>query len=247
MPSSEISCCGFCRNCARKHSLSAKPAIKAVEKLIQSLRQYKRIDFNQKKTGQERLSTDFLYGDARGKMFGVLVCETTTGAQVIVKAFSGQYNGLWEIDGWAPPLFSVHDFWQLLGPIEKQIKALGRELNSMTNGSVEQQKTLQKRKELSQQLMKQIHSLYHLHNFKNQQCSLIDLFPKGQGIPTGTGDCCAPKLLNFAARNHLRPLGLAEFYWGRTNKAKTRTQGTLYPACSDKCGPILGFLLCGIQ
>ncbi len=247
MPSCDSQCCGFCRDCARKHSLSAKPAVKAAEELILSLKQHQRIDFERKNTGQEKLSTDFLYGDARGKMFGVLVCETTTGARVTLKAFSGQYNGLWEVNSWVPPLFSVHDFWQLLNPIEKEIKTLGRKLEGMINGSVEQQKTLQKRKELSQQLMKQIHNLYRLHNFKNQQCALTDLFPKSQGIPTGTGDCCAPKLLNFAAINHLRPLGLAEFYWGKTNKSKTRTQGTLYPACDDKCGPILGFLLCGIQ
>ena len=247
MPSCDSPCCGFCKHCACEHSLPAEPAIQAAEELMQSLQQHTRIDFEQTQTRQEKLSTDFLYGEARGKMFGVLVCENTTGTQVILKAFSGQYNGLWEVHGWVPPLFSVHDFWQLLTPIEKEIKTLGRKLELLKKGSVEQQKTIRKRKELSQRLMKQIHDLYHLHNFNNQHCALTDLFPKGQGIPTGTGDCCAPKLLNFAAKNHLRPLALAEFYWGKTNKSNTRTQGVLYPACKDKCSPILGFLLCGIQ
>lgn len=95
--------------------------------------------------------------------------------------------------------------------------------------------------------MQDIHSLYRLHNFRGEQCSLFDLFGDTNGIPTGTGDCCAPKLLNLAARNGLQPLGLAEFYWGKTNKSASRQEGYFYPACQDKCGPILGFLLCGLE
>ena len=217
------------------------------ERLQRLLDEQKRIDFEKPAPGQKNLSTDFLYGEARGKMFGVLVCEKANGTRLTLKAFSGQYNGLWEVDGWAPPLFKVHDFWQLLTPVEKKIKELGQALTGMTNGSREQQAIVQKRKEMSQQLMKQIHGLYRLHNFRNQHRSLADLFPYNQGIPTGTGDCCAPKLLNYAAIKQLKPIGLAEFYWGKSNRSATRSQATFYPACTDKCGPILGFLLCGIK
>lgn len=237
---------GFCKNCRTVHSLSATPAIKEAEKLMQALETQKRIDFEKPSDKPEEHSTEFLFGEARGKMFGVLVCEKTTGEQLTLKAFSGQYNGLWEVDGWVPPLFNVHDFWQLLTPVEREIKALGRELEGIKNGSTKQSKIQQQRKELSQKLMKQIHALYHLHNFKKERYPLTDLFTKTQGIPTGTGDCCAPKLLNFAAKNQLTPLGIAEFYWGKENRSVTRSQGTFYPACTDKCGPILGFLLCGI-
>jgi len=247
MLSYDLPCHGFCKNCNSDHSLPVKPAMEEAENMMQSLAKHKRIDVEKASPGQEKLSTDYLYGKARGKMFGVLVCEANTGECLTLKAFSGQYNGSWEVEGWVPPLFNVHDFWQLLNPIEKKIKALGRELKNMTSGSSEQQQLLRKRKELSQQLMKQIHSLYRLHNFRNQQCSLTDLFPENQGIPTGTGDCCAPKLLNFAAAKQLKPIGLAEFYWGKTNKSATRMQRIFYPACTDKCSPILGFLLCGIN
>lgn len=193
------------------------------------------------------LATDYLYGKARGKMFGVLVCRTREGSFTTLKAFSGQYNGQWELEGWVPPLFDVQDFRNLHDPVERQIKALGREAMKKTSDKSCRDNILQQRKQLSQQLMKDIHALYILHNFKDEQCSLFDQFPQGRGIPTGTGDCCAPKLFNYAAIHKLQPLGLAEFYWGTTNKSASRHEGQFYLACKDKCDPILGFLLCGLE
>lgn len=245
---SGIPCKGVCHTCAATHSLAREPALDAAVELMQILDTTKRMDFAQDTNNYPpRLGTDFLYGKAMGKMFGVLVCEKTNGEQLTLKAFSGQYNGLWEIEGWVPPLFNAKEFWSFTTPIEKQIKDFGRQMKA-PHITTEKHSQLQgQRKKLSQDLMKQIHSMYRLHNFRNQQAALSDLFPHEQGIPTGTGDCCAPKLLNFAAIHKLKPLGLVEFYWGKTNRSATRHQGRFYPACKDKCGPILGFLLCGIQ
>lgn len=248
MSSIKFSCQSRCNACKAPHSLPMEPARAAAEKLMQMLHKHKRINYerNVDKT-DNGLSTDFLYGHARGKMFGVLVCEKDTGEQIILKAFSGQYNGRWEVDSWVPPLFAPHHFEMLNTPSEKLIKALGIKMEA-PGITLEQRLHLKKeRKTLSQKLMKQIHALYRLNNFRNQQCLLSDLFPDNHGIPTGTGDCCAPKLLNFAATNNLQPLGLAEFFWGKTNRSATRHQGEFYPACEDKCGPILGFLLCGLK
>lgn len=220
----------------------------AAGELMTLLDQEKSIDFEMESAlNRTELETDFLYGGARGKMFGVLVCCTASGEKRTLKAFSGQYNGMWEVDGWVPPLFDVQEFYTLTSPVEKQIKALGREAAEGTFDPTNRKILLQRRKKLSQQLMKEIHSLYRLHNFRDEQCSLFELFADTNGIPTGTGDCCAPKLLNFAAIHGLQPLGLAEFYWGRTNRSASRHEGHFYPACEDKCGPILGFLLCGLE
>jgi len=220
----------FCRHCDCDHTLPRKPAIAAAKELMA------RIDLE--------LETDSLYGEARGKMFGVLICRTPDGEEKQIKAFSGQYNGQWEMAGWAPPLFDVEEFHALNAPIERQIKSLGRDAAKAGNESIRNELLL-KRKQLSRQLMKQIHALYRLHNFKGDSCSLFELFPKNRGIPTGTGDCCAPKLLNYAALHNLQPVGLAEFYWGKTNRSASRHEAHFYPACDSKCGPILGFLLCG--
>ncbi len=195
----------------------------------------------------DELDTSSLYGKALGKMFGVLVCKTAKGKKRTLKAFSGQYNGQWEIDGWVPPLFDVQEFDRLNIPQEREIKRLSRLLTDPSLTSGKRAELQLKRKQLSRRLMKELHGLYRLHNFRNQHCTLSDLFPDGAGIPTGTGDCCGPKLLNHAALNNLQPLGIAEFYWGKTNKSGTRREGQFYPACTGKCGPILGFLLCGIQ
>jgi len=223
----------FCNTCGCNHTLPRTPAVDAARALMATMNQ--------------ELDTEYLYGKALGKMFGVLICRTQKGDEQILKAFSGQYNGKWEKNGWVPPLFELKKFHSLNDPVEKKIKNLGRKLEQTTKDTAKHKAILQARKELSRQLMKDIHALYTLHNFRGKQCSLVDLFPEGNGIPTGTGDCCAPKLLNFAALHNLKPVGLAEFYWGRTNKSATRKEGYFYPACKDKCEPILGFLLCGIE
>ncbi|HID69874.1 MAG TPA: hypothetical protein EYP35_05285 [Desulfobacterales bacterium] len=223
----------FCNACSCNHTLPRAPAIDAAQKLMTRM--------------DQELDVAYLNSKALGKMFGVLVCRTQKGEAKTLKAFSGQYNGEWEKKGWVPPLFDVKKFHSLNDPVEKQIKKLGRESERTTEGTAKYIDILQTRKKLSQQLMKDIHAMYTLHNFRGQQRSLSDLFPEGNGIPTGTGDCCAPKLLNFAATHDLQPIGLAEFYWGLTNKSATRQEGHFYSACKDKCGPILGFLLCGIE
>ncbi len=71
-------------------------------------------------------------------------------------------------------------------------------------------------------------------------CPLSHLFP--QGPPTGTGDCCAPKLLAWAVRHRLRPLAMAEMWWGPTSVGD-KVAGRFYPACLDRCQPLLGPLM----
>jgi tRNA pseudouridine32 synthase / 23S rRNA pseudouridine746 synthase len=73
----------------------------------------------------------------------------------------------------------------------------------------------QQRKVLSRQLQAQMHAAYSLTNFAGRSRSLQQLMP--QGSPTGTGDCCAPKLLHYAAIHHLKPLAMAEFWWGASS------------------------------
>jgi tRNA pseudouridine32 synthase/23S rRNA pseudouridine746 synthase len=71
-------------------------------------------------------------------------------------------------------------------------------------------------------------------------CPLEGLFPGG--IPTGTGDCCAPKLLALAARNSIQPVAMAELWWAPEG-TPGRQPGELTPACQERCQPLLGPLL----
>lgn len=192
-------------------------------------------------------STEYLFGKARGQMFGVMVFKDKDGIGGALPAFSGQFDGTWHVAGWVPPLFDVDLFYSTTFEDEKEIKRLSHEMKKFQKGSPEQRQMTWTRKAISRELMKEIHGLYSLKNFHGKNASIYEAFTDPRGIPTGTGDCCAPKLLHYAATNQLTPLGIAEFYWGKENRSKTRQHGSFYTSCQEKCAPILGFLLCGLS
>lgn len=100
----------------------------------------------------------------------------------------------------------------------------------------------QQRKQLSQQLQSQMYDSYRVTNFAGETRSLSELLAS---MPTGTGECCAPKLLHYAATHGLKPLAMAEFWWGES--VGDKTQGEFYGACVDRCQPLMGFLLSGLE
>lgn len=95
-------------------------------------------------------------------------------------------------------------------------------------------------------LMKRIHDTYEVPNARGERRPLRALFSSGEP-PSGAGDCAAPKLLAHAFKYGLHPLALAEFWWGAPPPAGGRIAGAFYPACRDKCGPLLPFLLDGLH
>lgn len=103
----------------------------------------------------------------------------------------------------------------------------------------------QQRKELSRQLQAKMHAAYTLINFLGKSKTLQQLMPSG--LPTGTGDCCAPKLLHYAATHNLKPLAMAEFWWGDSSVIGEKIQGKFYGACVERCQPLMGFLLSGLK
>ncbi|MCT4665010.1 MAG: RluA family pseudouridine synthase [Flavobacteriales bacterium] len=105
------------------------------------------------------------------------------------------------------------------------------------------------RKKKSQELQNWIFENYIFHNARQESNSLKDIFIRQRGIvpPAGTGECAAPKLLEFAYKNDYQPLALAEFWWGPSPPSQIRKQGNFYPSCRSKCEPILGFMLQGLE
>jgi tRNA pseudouridine32 synthase/23S rRNA pseudouridine746 synthase len=65
--------------------------------------------------------------------------------------------------------------------------------------------------------------------------------------PGGSGDCCAPKLLQCAYQHHWQPVAMAEFWMGESPRGEIRHDGHYYPACRGKCLPILTFMLQGLE
>lgn len=102
------------------------------------------------------------------------------------------------------------------------------------------------RRIVSQLVSWQIYDTYLFVNGRGQQRSLRALF-EPQVPSSGTGDCAAPKLITHALREGLAPLGLAEFWWGAAPPGGGRVEGSVYPACKDKCGALLPFLLEGLD
>ena len=238
-------CAGFCRPCGTTHKLPKGNALKEARLLHSQLESRQTIDLMAGgRDPDPSLSTEPLFGPQRGKMFGVLECLGKENQRIFLYGFSGQYNGRWRVRGWSPPLFDVDSFKRINDPAEKEIKDLGRQIELEENQH-RRDKLLTDRKQLSRELMMRIHDLYRLKNFRGQTATLAEAAGSSANLPTGIGDCCAPKMLNQAAELGYTPLSIAEFYFGRSNPSHTRQHGLFYAPCSDKCGPLLGYLLCG--
>ena len=101
------------------------------------------------------------------------------------------------------------------------------------------------RKQRSDALQRWLFDHFMMANSENKYRSLTDIFSQTpQGVPpSGSGECCAPKLLQYAFNHHLRPLSIAEFWQGRSPRMEIRHHNHYYPACRGKCRPILGWML----
>ncbi|MCB2216412.1 MAG: hypothetical protein KQH59_10105 [Desulfobulbaceae bacterium] len=247
-PENHSACRGWCRSCRREHSLPTGRAREQAGALFDRLTRTGTIAApGSAAAADPRLATASLFGKARGKMFGVLECLAADGTCQWLFAFSGQYNGQWLVPGWAPPLFDPAAYQRINEPGERQVKALGSQLAALPASEPDYRKVAQARRRLSQELMVALHELYRIPNFRGEDTSLTGAVGDAAGKPTGIGDCCAPKLLGQAVARKLAPISLAEFYFGRSNRSGCRQHGCFYPPCSDKCLPLLGFMLCGAE
>ena len=104
------------------------------------------------------------------------------------------------------------------------------------------------RKVMSEALQERIFRLFVVSNARGERRDLVEVFrPLGALPPAGAGECCAPRLLNYAFNNGLHPVCMAEFWWGASPVGEVRHHGHFYPACRSKCKPILEFMLQGLD
>ena len=106
-----------------------------------------------------------------------------------------------------------------------------------------------RRKQMSDELQRWLFSAYRVLNAKGEERDLIDIFREYTHAmpPAGAGDCCAPKLLQYAYQHGLRPVCMAEFWWGDSPASEIRHHRCYYPACRSKCLPILTHMLKGLD
>jgi len=134
--------------------------------------------------------------------------------------------------------------------LKSQIK---QEIQGAENAINELEQHIQSLKEehktKSCQFQDTLFNQYNFLNIHNETKSLLPMFANTtiQRPPLGTGDCVAPKLLQYAFMKGYKPLAMAEFYWGNSPRNEVRRHGLYYPACRGKCGPILEHMLKGIE
>ena len=104
------------------------------------------------------------------------------------------------------------------------------------------------RREKSNYLQQTLFSKYAFLNPKKELKNLLDIF-NNPAIkpPAGSGECSAPKLLQYAFANDLTPITMAEFWWGISPNSSVRQHKNYYPACQGRCKPILTHMLNGVE
>ncbi|CAM1370902.1 RluA family pseudouridine synthase [Tenacibaculum xiamenense] len=104
------------------------------------------------------------------------------------------------------------------------------------------------RAQLSAKIQQKLFQSYQFVNNNNEVENLLHIFKESpQNIPAGAGDCCAPKLFQYAYLNKLTPIAMAEFWWGKPLTSAVRKHKQYYPACTGKCKPILNHMLQGLS
>jgi tRNA pseudouridine32 synthase/23S rRNA pseudouridine746 synthase len=187
----------------------------------------------------------------KGKMFGVLVVEMSPGQLGFLAAYSGLLAGRNDWPYFVPPIFDAQQPDGYFKTQEREISRISRTSRSSRDFSDASSK------QLSQELQTWLFHQYRLLNARGEVKDLVDVWQEYYNRPKllrkyplppgGTGDCCAPKLLQYAYQQGLKPLCMAEFWWGETTKTELRHHLNYYPACRGKCKPVLTWMLQGLD
>ncbi len=104
----------------------------------------------------------------------------------------------------------------------------------------------QKRHAMSDELQRWLFAQFSMLNALGESRSLLEIWKK-ELPPAGAGECCEPRLLQYAFSKGWHPLCMAMFWWGESPKEEVRHHLHFYPACNGKCKPILGWMLRGLE
>lgn len=222
-------------------------AAKALEKTVRLI--------NEGKIKVERLARESEERKNQEIMLGALVCKAQDGKEVTLLANSGnakaiKTSGPAEIDGeiiFVPSIVSAAEIERALSENDREIHGLTEKINKRKSAgdfSDSADKDLRNlRERLCLESLEKVHALYNFHCIDGKIRSLKEIcaeYNKGKFPPTGTGDCCAPKLLDYAFSHGLEALSLAEIKLPQKNKA---LPDNLVPPCDERCGILLPAML----
>lgn len=173
-----------------------------------------------------------------GKMFGVLIVESQKSKEKsFLAAFSAKLDGTYHHEGFVPPVYEMTQ--EPIGTSKAESQRLQRLLfanYSFVNGRGESKNLLEIFKDEKIVSPDDWFNKSQITNHKSQNLP-----------PSGAGECCAPKLLQYALTHQLEPIALAEFWVGAPSKTEIRQEGAFYAPCSGKCVPILRHVLHGLE
>lgn len=187
---------------------------------------------------------DYDFQNQKGKMFGVLVIQKDDSTYGFLGAISGRIPVNASAYKFTPSTFdtSTDNFFIDKGMTE--LTELGKLIESTTN-QIEVKTLTDKRKQKSIAIQQQLFENYQFLNIYRKEKNVLQIFENSiQGKPpSAAGECAAPKLLNYAFRQNLKPIAIAEFWWGYPPNHKNKEHKAFYPACKNKCRPILEYML----
>ena len=155
-----------------------------------------------------------LMKEGHGRMFGILVCTDGT----VLRSFSGELEGELSAEGFVPPLFDIAKYRATLYSYDRLIKSS------------------QDHRSLSRECWKELQALYHFSCFDGSVLKLSSVLPNS---PSGTGDCCAPRLLSYAYSHNKRPASLCEFFYG----SGSMEHKSFHSPCDSRCRPLLPHII----
>ena len=174
--------------------------------------------------GSETLRSIF----SEGKMLGVLLTD-----RGCLNAFSGLAGGRSVVEGFVAPIYDYAD-------PQGYFRLRESEISAMPDGIAKSR--------ASAQLQDWLFGQYKVLNARGECLTIKDIFSlRGLTPPGGTGDCAAPKLLQHAYLHGMKPLAMGEFWYGASHSSEVREHGHFYPACFGKCGPLLSFMMQGLD
>lgn len=187
-------------------------------------------------------------------MFGVLVVKTRQNETGYLAAFSGKLGGTNHHAKFVPPVFDsliennfLNQGMAELNNMNQKIFEEGELKSEGYQNRISILKTV--RRNHSNALQKELFNNYHFLNQNGEEKSLNDLFAKAsyKNPPAGAGECAGPKLLQYAFQHQMKPLAIAEFWWGKSPKSIQWKHKKFYACCKEKCEPILAHMLDGIS
>lgn len=165
-----------------------------------------------------------------GKMLGILLTD-----KGFLYGFSGLALGRSTLPGFVPPIFdfTAPDGW--FRRREAEISVIGARQSEL-------------RRSMSADLQNWLFEQYKVLNALGHEKSIREIFAdRGLVPPGGTGDCAAPKMLQYAYVHDMKPLAMGEFWYGAAPQREVRRQGCFYPSCTGKCGPLLTYMMEGLE